>query len=101
VYRKNLIVATEGRSFWVVDALPVLQQLKAGLESTTAALFKPADAYRQGGPLPTFYYWFKDKPAAPVTIEVKDSKGAVSENFINFHGEGLVCGITISTLRGP
>ena len=77
VYRKNLIVATEGRAFWILDALQVVQQLKAGLESTAATLFKPADAYRQGGPLPTFYYWFKDQPSAPVTIEVKDAKGAV------------------------
>ena len=77
VYRKNLIVATEGRSFWIVDALPVVQQLKAGLESTAATFFKPADAYRQGGPLPTLYYWFKDQPAAPVTLEVKDASGKV------------------------
>jgi hypothetical protein len=38
-------------------------------------LYKPADAYRQGGPLPTFYYWFKEVPTAPVTLEVKDSTG--------------------------
>jgi photosystem II stability/assembly factor-like uncharacterized protein len=75
VYRKNLIVATEGRSFWIVDALPVVEQLKAGLDSTAAVLYKPADAYRQGGPLPTFYYWFKEVPTAPVTLEVKDSTG--------------------------
>ena len=77
VYRKNLIVATEGRSFWIVDALPVVEQLKAGLDSTAAMLYKPADAYRQGGPLPTFYYWFKEVPTAPVTLEVKDSTGKV------------------------
>jgi hypothetical protein len=77
IYRKNLIVATEGRSFWIVDALPVVQQLKAGLDSTAAVLYKPADAYRQGGPLPTFYYWFKDAPTAPITLEVKDSAGKV------------------------
>jgi hypothetical protein len=77
VYRKNLIVATEGRSFWIVDALPVVQQLKAGLENTTAMLFKPADAHRQGGSLPTFYYWFKDAPTAPVALEVKDSTGKI------------------------
>jgi hypothetical protein len=77
VYRKNLIVATEGRSFWIVDALPVVQQIKAGLESTSAVLYKPADAYRQGGPLPTFYYWFKDQPSAPVTLEVRDASGKV------------------------
>jgi hypothetical protein len=77
VYRKNLIVATEGRSFWIVDALPVVQQLKAGLESTAAVLYKPADAYRQGGPLPAFYYWFREQPASPVTLEVRDSSGKV------------------------
>src|SRR5262249_18856480 len=77
VYRKNLIVATEGRSFWILDALPVVQQLKAGLESASAMLYKPADADRQGGPLPTFYYWFKEQPAAPVTLEVKDASGKV------------------------
>lgn len=75
VYRRNLIVATEGRSFWIVDALPVVQQLKAGLDSTAAVFYKPADAFRQGGPLPTFYYWFKEAPTAPVTLEVRDSTG--------------------------
>jgi photosystem II stability/assembly factor-like uncharacterized protein len=75
LYRKNLIVATEGRGFWILDAVPVVQQLKAGMEDAAGALFKPADAYRQGGPQPTFYYWLKDKPAAPVTIEVKDGAG--------------------------
>jgi photosystem II stability/assembly factor-like uncharacterized protein len=77
VYRKNLIVATEGRGFWILDAVPVVQQLKAGMESSAGALFKPADAYRQGGPQPTFYYWLKDKPSAAVTLEVKDSAGKV------------------------
>jgi photosystem II stability/assembly factor-like uncharacterized protein len=77
VYRRNLIVATEGRGFWILDALPVVQQLKAGLDDTPGALFKPADAYRQGGTQPTFYYWLKDKPAAPVTLDVKDSSGKV------------------------
>ena len=77
VYRKNLIVATEGRGFWILDALPVVQQFKADLDSSAAALFKPADAFRQGGALPTFYYWLKDKPAQAVTLEVKDSGGKV------------------------
>jgi photosystem II stability/assembly factor-like uncharacterized protein len=77
VYRKNLIVATEGRGFWILDALPVVQQVKTGMEDAAGVLFKPADAYRQGGPQPTFYYWLKDKPAAAVTLEVKDSTGKV------------------------
>jgi hypothetical protein len=77
VYRKNLIVATEGRSFYIVDALPVVQGLKAGLERTSGVFYKPTDAYRQGGPLPTFYYWFRDPPANPITLEVKDPAGKV------------------------
>jgi photosystem II stability/assembly factor-like uncharacterized protein len=77
VYRNNLIVATEGRGFWILDALPVVQQFKADMDASAGVLFKPADAYRQGGPQPTFYYWLKDKPAAAVTLEVKDSGGKV------------------------
>src|SRR5260221_6121327 len=77
VYRRNLIVATEGRAFWIVDALPVVQRCMAGLESTAPTLFRPADGSRQGGTPPTFYYWSKAQPSAPLTIEVKDGKGAI------------------------
>jgi len=77
VYRNELIVATEGRGFWIFEGLPVLQQLKPGFETGAGVLFKPADGYRQGGPPATFYYWLKDQPAAPVTIAVMDSTGAV------------------------
>ena len=76
VYRRNLIVATEGRAFWVFDDLPVIEQLKAGLDTEAGVLFKPVDAYRQGGSLPTFYYWLKDQPTSPVTVEVMDATGA-------------------------
>ena len=51
-------------------------------------LFKPAEGYRAGGgrglaaaraiaPPPTFNYWFKDEPTAPVTVEVTDAAGTV------------------------
>ncbi|HYT73285.1 MAG TPA: hypothetical protein VEL79_00930 [Vicinamibacterales bacterium] len=89
VYRRNLIVATEGRGFWIVDALPVVEQLKAGIESTAGTLFKPADAYRQGGPLPSFYYWMKDQPTAPVTVEVRDATGAVTYTATGQPGAGV------------
>jgi hypothetical protein len=54
-----------------------VQQLKAGMETSADILFKPADAYRQGGPLPAVYFWLKEKPASPVTMEVKDNTGKV------------------------
>lgn len=77
VFRKELIVATEGRAFWILDGLSAVQQVKAGMDAAAAVLFKPADAYRAGGPLPTIQYWFKEQPTAPVKVEVLDAKGAV------------------------
>ncbi len=87
-YRHNLIAATEGRGFWILDDVPVVEGLKSVKSADTAALFKPADAYRSGGggrgggggatiPPPTFNYWFKDEPTAPVTLQVMDPAGAV------------------------
>ena len=75
VYRHNLIVATEGRAFWILEDLPAIEWLRPGMEAEAAVLYKPADAYRLGGPLPTFYYWFKDQPSAPVTVEVRGCGG--------------------------
>jgi photosystem II stability/assembly factor-like uncharacterized protein len=75
ILRKEVAITTEGRGFWVLEGLPVLEQLKAGLEAQPGTLFKPADAYRAGGPQPTFYYFLKDTPTAPVDLEVLDSKG--------------------------
>lgn len=89
VYRNELIVATEGRGFWILEGLPVLRQLRAGLDRETGVLFAPADAYRQGGPLPTFYYWLKDQPTAPVTIEIRDSSGTVVYSASGQPGSGV------------
>ena len=77
VFRKELMVATEGRAFWILDSLAAVQQMKAGLDSASAALLKAADGYRAGGPMPTIYYWFKDQPTAPVQVDVMDAKGTV------------------------
>ena len=43
----NLIVATQGRSLWILDDLTVLHQLYA--KSTGNMLFKPKDSYRMRG----------------------------------------------------
>ena len=44
----NLIVATQGRSLWIIDDLSVLYQLKQAKSSATY-LFTPKDTYRMGG----------------------------------------------------
>ncbi len=45
---KDLVVATQGRSFYVLDNLPLLYQM-ADAEKAGAFLFKPEDAYRTAG----------------------------------------------------
>ena len=45
----NLIAATQGRSFWIIDDLTVLHQLNPALEQKAFHLYKPMNAYRMGG----------------------------------------------------
>ncbi len=45
----NLIVATQGRSVWVIDDLTVLHQLDDATKSADAILYKPRDSYRTKG----------------------------------------------------
>jgi hypothetical protein len=45
----NLIVATQGRSLWILDDLTVLHQLNANVKTSSAVLYKPKDAYRTKG----------------------------------------------------
>jgi len=95
----DLVVATQGRGFWILDDLAVLQQLndaqRAGGGETT--LLKPEDAYRMpgsGGPLPpsvtaganppngaVVYYYLKSKPATDVTLEFIDPSGKSVQKF--------------------
>ena len=93
-YRHQLIVATEGRGFWILDDLPVVEGAKPGAQAEAGGVvFKPADGYRVSGgggrgggfgggggpavPPPTFYYWLKNEPTSPLTLEVTDAAGAV------------------------
>lgn len=47
VHRGNLIAATSGRSFWILDDLNVLRQFRGN--SAAFSMYKPADAYLAGG----------------------------------------------------
>jgi photosystem II stability/assembly factor-like uncharacterized protein len=54
IKQNNLIVATQGRSLWIIDDLTVIHQLykmNDGVRSSTVDnyLFKPKDTYRMGG----------------------------------------------------
>ena len=45
----NLIVATQGRSLWIIDDLSPLHQYKSEISKSDIHLIKPLDAYRMGG----------------------------------------------------
>jgi hypothetical protein len=45
----NLIVATQGRSLYIIDDLSVLHQLDTNSGSASAILYQPKDAYRTKG----------------------------------------------------
>ncbi len=89
---KDLVVATQGRAFWVLDDLPVLHQMNEDLAAKDLHLFQPEDAYRLPGvagaegrasgpvgqnpsPGAVIYFWLKDKPKEDVKIEFLDAAG--------------------------
>lgn len=45
----NLIVATQGRSLWILDDLTVLHQLEEASKNSSAILYTPKDSYRTKG----------------------------------------------------
>ena len=45
----NLIAATQGRSFWIIDDLSPLHQLSNKVAASERYLYKPLDSYRMGG----------------------------------------------------
>lgn len=94
---KDLVVATQGRSFWVLDDLPVLHQTTDAVAQAGVHLFKPEDAYRMEGgggfrqPRSSLgenppngvvvYFYLKDKPGGEVTLEFLDSGGKSIRKF--------------------
>jgi photosystem II stability/assembly factor-like uncharacterized protein len=100
IEQSDLIAATHGRGFWVLDDISPLRQVTGQVEASDAYLFKPRLTYRfrrstnTDTPLPPeepqgqnppsgaiIYYWLKSAPAAPVTLEVLDSSGKVVRRY--------------------
>ena len=97
---QDLVVATQGRSFYVLDELPLVHQLKdaGGLNAIRQTkLFQPENAYRMDGaspPLPAtatigrnpangavVYYSLKTKPTTDVVLEFLDASGKSIQKF--------------------
>jgi photosystem II stability/assembly factor-like uncharacterized protein len=92
----SLIVATQGRSLWMIDDLTVLHQLNQQVVDQEVTLFKPKDSYRtqgrsrssltQGTNLPNgviVHFNVKDFDAAKDTIQLhfKEKGGELIKTF--------------------
>lgn len=99
VHRNDLIVATQGRSIWIMDDLSPLHQLTDEVAEADAHLFEPSVTHRlrlespgwgamegpRGGENPPegaqFYYYLDEAPDTEVTLEIRDPRGKVVKAF--------------------
>jgi photosystem II stability/assembly factor-like uncharacterized protein len=85
VHRKDLIVSTQGRAFWILDNISSLHQLTSRTKSTDVQLFKPRDGYRtRVSPSnlgPVVEYYLPNQPSEPVIIDVLDMNGTVLNSY--------------------
>ena len=100
VHGNDLVVATHGRSFWILDDITPLRQLSAATAQADVQFFRPALALRvrnnqnRDTPLPPetpagknppdgaiIDYYLKAGANAPVSLEVGDAQGNVVRRF--------------------
>lgn len=73
VKQNDLVIATHGRSFWVLDDIETLRQIDSCIQDTEYHLFKPADAIRRAVPAVVDYYM--KEPGMKVLVEILDAEG--------------------------
>src|SRR6266540_742693 len=89
----DLVIATYGRGFWILDDLGPLKQMNANVRDSNAHLFTPRPAYRfrntvvpvsvdsdpTAGQNPPYgasiNYYLKSAPSGDVKIRIEDTKG--------------------------
>jgi photosystem II stability/assembly factor-like uncharacterized protein len=105
IHGNDLVVATHGRGFWVIDDISPLRQINDTIAKSEAYLFKPADAINamQGGDNgtptqkdepqaqnppngATIDYYLKTSALGPVTLEIVDANGASLATFTSSPG---------------
>ena len=88
----DLVIATHGRSFWILDNVTPLREVGAAAAVAGPYLFTPATGYRRyypdevdtrppSGRNPpagvVIDYYLPSAPTGPVTLEIVDAKGSV------------------------
>jgi photosystem II stability/assembly factor-like uncharacterized protein len=93
----DLVLATHGRAFWILDDISPLRQYQSQIADEALHLYTPATATRYQNPSDQpskpvrvglnpppgaiIYYWLKDKPKGEVTVEILDSKGVLVRKY--------------------
>lgn len=81
IKNKDLVMSTQGRSFWILDDLSPLYQWKSGTENEVATLFAPSASYRTQlrGDGTNLYIYLKEKPdtAQVAQLEILNAEGKV------------------------
>ena len=95
VHDDDLVAATQGRAFWILDELTPLREMTDEVPESRLRLFTPELAYRVGGGPgsgdvgrnprngATLYYWLGEELAedAELTLEILDGDGAVVRRY--------------------
>jgi len=100
VHGDDLVVGTHGRSFWILDDITPLRQLKAEVASAAVHLYAPQEALRvrwnrnPDTPLPPevpagknppdgaiIDYFLAEKSTGPVTLEILDASGKLVRKY--------------------
>lgn len=94
VHEQDLVVATQGRSFWILDDLTLLHQIEPADAEAAAKLYRPRDTVLmspgrfRGGRAPenppagaVIHFALADKPEGDVRLEILDPQGDVIRVF--------------------
>ncbi|HEY3104047.1 MAG TPA: hypothetical protein VGJ69_10670, partial [Pyrinomonadaceae bacterium] len=85
IQRKDLVVSTQGRAFWILDNISSLYQFTPQTTAADIHLFKPRDGYRTriaaNNLGPAIEYYLPSVPAGGVTMEILDAKGGLINSY--------------------
>ncbi len=76
----DLVIATHGRSFWVMNDIGLLRQMSAQIADADFHLFDPSDPVRGVDGAVQIFYYLSESPDS-LTIEFLDSAGQVIDSF--------------------
>ena len=79
VHDEDVAIATHGRSFYVLDNIAVLLQLKPEIANESVHLFRPRPAVRSVNQ--AFIDYYLKQPADKVTVQILDGEGELVRSF--------------------